>query len=312
MPRLFIVPIILAALAPALLAPRTTIAQPKQDRTYVVSTQTLAAIEAAAPSAAMAKPKQARRVLVYGRVPTHPESVACCFKAMEIMGRKTGAFESVSSGDPAMFEPESLRRFDVVLMNNTHEQAPMLPWDFEKLGPDEQAAAKAREPLLTKSLVDFVASGKGLVGIHGATAIRDHLKELAEMYGGQIMGHRGGVWWIKPEEPTHPLCAPLGRESFEVRDEIYVFRKPLTREPMTREDIRVLLRLDLDKTEDPKLRTDGDYAISWIRPYGKGRVFHCTLGHAKTAYTNPTVMKHYLAGIQFAAGDLDADMSPRP
>ena len=44
----------------------------------------------------------------------------------------------------------------------------------------------------------------------------------------------------------------------------------------------------------------------------QGRVFYCTLGHAKTAYTNPTLMKHYLAGIQFAAGDLPADMSPRP
>ena len=45
---------------------------------------------------------------------------------------------------------------------------------------------------------------------------------------------------------------------------------------------------------------------SWIRPYGKGSVFYCTLGHAKTAYTNPAVMKHYLAGIQLAIGDLPA------
>jgi type 1 glutamine amidotransferase len=210
-----------------------------------------------------------------------------------------------------LFE-ERDKQFDAVLMNNTHEQAPMLPWDFEQLGPEEQAAAKQREPLLTKSLVDFVASGKGLVGIHGATAIRDHLKELAEMYGGQIMGHRGGVWWIKPDEPAHPLCAPLVGRNFEVRDEIYVFRKPMSREPMSREGVRVMLSLDLDKMEDPGLRADGDYAISWIRPYGKGRVFYCTLGHAKTAYTNPAVMRHYLAGIQFALGDLPADMSPRP
>jgi type 1 glutamine amidotransferase len=165
--------------------------------------------------------------------------------------------------------------------------------------------------LLTRSLVDFVTSGKGLVGIHGATAIRDELEELAEMYGGQINGHRGGVWWIKADEPTHPLCTPLGGRSFEVRDEIYVFRKPLTREPMSREGIRVMLSLDLGKTADPGLRADGDYAISWVRTFGKGRVFYCTLGHAKTAYTNSAVMKHYLAGIQFAVGDLSADATPR-
>jgi type 1 glutamine amidotransferase len=310
MRRIMMVVAVVVFLLSSAPTPRAT-AQRKPDRTYVVSPQTIKAIEAAAPEAALVTPKKRRRVLVYGRVPTHPESVACCFKAMEIMGLKTGAFEAVCSGDPIMFLPEKLKQFDVVLMNNTHERAPMLPWDFEKLSLDEQAAAKQREPLLTKSLVDFVTSGKGLVGIHGATAIRDDLKELAEMYGGQIMGHRGGVWWVKPDEPNHPLCVPLEGRSFEVRDEIYVFRKPLTREPMTREDIRVMLSLDLGKMEDPKLRTDGDYALSWIRPYGKGRVFHCTLGHAKTAYTNPDVMKHYLAGIQFAAGDLQADAVPK-
>jgi len=303
-----IVSVFLLSSLPAL----PTKAQPRQDRTYVVSAQTVKAMEAAAPDTPVVPPKKPRKVLIYGRVPTHPESVACCFQAMEIMGRKTGAFTAVCSGDPAMFLPESLQQFDVVLMNNTHERTPMLPWDFEQLGPDEQAAAKQREPLLTKSLVDFVSSGKGLVGIHGATAIRDDLKELAEMYGGQIAGHRGGVWWVKPDEPEHPLCIPLGRRSFEVRDEIYVHRVPLTREPMTRGGVRVLLSLDLDKTEDPKLREDGDYAISWVRTFGKGRVFYCTLGHAKTAYTNPAVMKHYLAGIQFAAGDLPADATPRP
>jgi len=287
-------------------------AAPDRDREYVVSPETAGAIEEAAPEVAPAKPARPRKVLVYGRVPTHPESVACCFTAMEVLGRKTGAFEATSSGDPALFLPESLRRFDAVVMNNTHERTPMLPWDFEQLTPQEQAAAKEREPLCTKSLVDFVASGGGLVGIHGATAIRDELKELAQMYGGQIMGHRGGIWWIKPEEPMHPLCAPLGGQSFEVRDEIYVFRKPLSREPMSREGVRVLLSLDLGKTEDPGLRTDGDYAISWIRNFGKGRVFYCTLGHAKTAYTNPMVMKHLLAGIQFATGDLPADATPRP
>ena len=143
-------------------------AQPRQDRTYVVSAQTVKAMEAAAPDTPVVPPKKPRRVLVYGRVPTHPESVACCFKAMEILGRKSGAFTAVSSGDPDVFLPESLKRFDVVLMNNTHERTPMLPWDFEQLSADKQAVAKQREPRLTKSLVDFVASGKGLVGIRCA------------------------------------------------------------------------------------------------------------------------------------------------
>ena len=194
---------LLAYVMSAVFVPQTTGAQPKFDRTYVVANETLKAMEQAAPDAPLVPPKKARKVLVYGRVPTHPESVACCFKAMEISGRKTGAFTAVSSGDPAMFLPDKLRQFDVVLMNNTHERTPMLPWDFEQLSADKQTVAKQRQPLLTKSLVDFVTSGRG-------------------------------------------------------------------------------------------------------------RVFYCTLGHAKTAYTNPAVMKHYLAGIQFAAGDLPADATPGP
>ena len=49
------------------------------EKTYVVSPQTLQAIEKAAPAAPLVAPEKSRKVLVYGRVPTHPESVACCY-----------------------------------------------------------------------------------------------------------------------------------------------------------------------------------------------------------------------------------------
>ena len=39
--------------------------------------------------------------------------------AFELMGRKTGAFETVVSRDPEVFRPESLRQFDAVFFNNT-------------------------------------------------------------------------------------------------------------------------------------------------------------------------------------------------
>ena len=103
-------------------------AAPDRDRTYTVTPETIRAMEEAVPDVPLAEPQEPRRLLVYGRVPTHPESVACCFKAMEILGRKTGAFEAVSSGDPAMFLPETLSHFDAVVMNNTHERTPMLPF----------------------------------------------------------------------------------------------------------------------------------------------------------------------------------------
>jgi len=122
------------------------------------------------------------------------------------------------------------------------------------------------------------------------------------MRAGPFGGPVPGRVWVKPGEPAHPLCAPLKGRSFPVDDEIYV-----STERDFRKGLRVLLSLDLEKTADPGKRADGDYVISWVRPYGQGRVFYCSLGHAASSYRNPHVLAHYLAGIQFALGDLRAD-----
>jgi hypothetical protein len=64
---------------------------------------------------------------------------------VEILGKKSGAFEAVASGDPTVFLPENLKQFDAIVMNNTHEKAFWLPRNLEKLPPAEQKAAKDRE-----------------------------------------------------------------------------------------------------------------------------------------------------------------------
>jgi len=278
----------------------------EEAETWQVTAELARKIEDAAPEKAPATPARPRKVLVYGRVPTHPESVACCFKAMEILGRKSGAFEAVLSGDPEVFAPDTLRQFDAVVMNNTHEQRPLLPRDFGQLSTQQQKAAAQREEVLKKSLLSFVAGGKGIVGIHGAVAGGVRWPEYLELLGGSYSSHITGSVWVKPDEPDHPLCAPLSGRPFEINDEIYFFGAP--HRP---EKLRILMSLDLAKTPDPKKRDDKNYAVSWVRPYGKGRVFYCSLGHVAAAYCNPLVLRHYLAGIQFAVGDLKAETQPR-
>jgi hypothetical protein len=274
------------------------------DPNYVVSEATARAIEEALPDNPVVAPIRPRKLLVYGRKPTHPGSVACCFQAIEALGQKTGAFQAVASGDPLVFLPDNLQQFDAVLMNNTHESHPMLPVNFKSLSAEQQAAASRREAGLQTSLLDFVAGGKGIVGIHAALATG--WNEYLEMMGGPFGGHVTGEVWVKPVEPEHPVCAPLGGQSFRLFDEIYV-----SKDPDFRKGLRVLLTLDLGKMPDPGNRQDSDYVISWVRPYGKGRVFYCSLGHEASSYYNPHVLGHYLAGIQFALGDLEADATPR-
>ena len=51
-------------------------------------------------------------------------------------------------------------------------------------------------------------------------------------------------------------------------------------------------------------------AYETVVSYGKGRVFYPTLGHNPHIFWNPPILQHYLAGIQFALGDLAADTIP--
>ena len=44
--------------------------------------------------------------------------------------------------------------------------------------------------------------------------------------------------------------------------------------------------------------------------YGKGRVFHCSLGNNIGVFHQPAILKHHLAGLQWILGDLPADATP--
>jgi type 1 glutamine amidotransferase len=67
-----------------------------------------------------------------------------------------------------------------------------------------------------------------------------------------------------------------------------------------------------DKALEPAAtrRTDGDYALSYIRREGQGRVFYAAHGHSEHLMSNTAYLEQLLAGIQYAAGDLAADDSP--
>ena len=47
--------------------------------------------------------------------------------------------------------------------------------EWQKLSREDKEAAKERDDRLKKSLLDFVESGKGIVGIHAAVAVKGKL-----------------------------------------------------------------------------------------------------------------------------------------
>jgi uncharacterized protein len=76
-------------------------------------------------------------------------------------------------------------------------------------------------------------------------------------------------------------------------------------------DYATMSEADKGLEANTSARTDGDYGLSWIRRDGYGRVFYLALGHREDGiYRSPEMLRHVLAGIQYAIGDLKADDSP--
>lgn len=277
------------------------------DAPWQVKPETVEKIEAALPAEAPAKPQQPRRLLIFSKTNGFRHgSIPVGVKAITLLGKQTGAFAAMHSEDEAVFEPESLQQFDAVLMLNTTGEVfrPQQPSD----DPAQRREAQQREQRLKESLVQFVRSGKGLSGIHSATDTYKNWKEYNEMMGGAFVSH---PWHtevpIRVLDPGHPLLQVFGGKGFTVVDEIYQFRND-TAQPSER---RMLLSLAPDWEGLEKGSRDDDfYPISWIDRYGQGRVFYCSLGHRDEIFHNPEVMAHYLAGLQFALGDLQADAEP--
>ncbi len=276
------------------------------------SAEEIRKIEAAAPDAAPAKPQKPRKVLVWGHLWTHlPNPYAAA--AIEILGAKTGAYQAVVSDDVRLLLGDRLPQFDALVMNNIHEPEPFLPLDFKAFdlleperGARAKAAARQLDQAVKQSILEYVRGGKGIVGTHAATAALNGWAEYGAMMGGFYGGHITQALTLRFEEPRHPVVACFGGEPFTLTDEVYIFR-----EPYTRANLRVLATLDLDRMADPAKRADKDYAVSWVRAYEKGRVFYTTLGHMPETHWNGLFLRHVLAGIQFAIGDLPADAAPR-
>jgi len=264
-----------------------------------ITDEQAAKIAAAVPKAPVVKPLRPRRLLIFDlniHYGGHP-SIVYANLAFQMMGEKTGAYEAVIAHDISMFRPENLRQFDAVCFNNTVCFDGTMEKLFEKEG-------------LKKSLLEFVYAGGGIMGIHGAAANFLRWDEYGRMLGAYLDSHPWNkeTVTIKPDDPEHPLNAVFGGEGFQLTDEIFQFHAPYSRDWL-----RILLSLDTARTnmDKPDIhRDDSDFAVSWVRNYGRGRVFYCSLGHSPHIFWNPKLLRHYLAAIQFILGDLPAPATP--
>ena len=266
-------------------------------------------IEIAIPPEALAPSVKPRKLLVLnlhvnnGQVLSGHGSIDYANYAIKLTGEKTGAYQAYFTRDTLVFKKEILNQFDAICFNNT-------------------AGVLFEDEVLRQNLLDYIYSGKGFVGIHAAGAtfvqypVYDQFPEFGIMMGGYENG--GHPWmdheWIniKVEEPEHPLNQFFPYTNFDISDEVFQFS-----EPYTRDNLRILLKIDTARTDVseqrrilPDRRADMDLAMSWIRRYGRGRVFYSSFGDNPHIFWDTRILHHDLAGIQYALGDLEAPTTP--
>ncbi len=204
-----------------------------------------------------------------------PEPTQMALAERRLIQVAQGHFQVHATQDCGEITADNLARYAAVVFYTTGE----LPLEETQL----------------QALFDYVRGGGGFVGIHPAT---DTLYEVAA-YGDMVGGYFDGHPWhrevgIRVEDATHPSTMHLD-ESFRITDEIYQFRN------WDRNKLHVLLSLD-GESVDVSLgnREDGDYALSWTRSHGDGRVFYTALGHRPEVWNDPRFTRHLLAGLRWA------------
>lgn len=185
---------------------------------------------------------------------------------------------------------------------------------FDKL--DAGSGGRVKKADFEERFNAFIPSSPRPGGRSGPPGGNPLWPEFNRMMGGYFKFH-----WNDPQEitykiddPDSPLTAMFKGAPLVVRDETYVFNQ----ESFSREHVRVLTSVDYskmseaDKAKEPNPRTDQDYALSYIRREGTGRVFYMAHGHHERNYAVTPLLAHLLAGVQYALGDLKADDTPRP
>ena len=226
------------------------------------------------------------------------EAVSHAMATIERMGTESGLWDTTLRTDTEVltkkkleYNAKNLNNFDAVLFYT---------------GGDLEMDAQQR--------ADFISfiheDGKGFIGVHSAAITFVDWPEYGDMIGGYYDEHPWQTFDapIIVEDPNFPGMQQWPR-SFVLRDEIYQMRN------YSRDKVRVLMRLDVSKLDMKNKnvhRTDGDFAVTWAKMYGKGRVYYTTLGHVEENWDKPEFQQMITEAIKWTMGLENADVTSRP
>ncbi|MGH9417852.1 MAG: ThuA domain-containing protein [Terriglobales bacterium] len=159
-------------------------------------------------------------------------------------------------------------------------------------------------------LLQFVKNGGGFVAAHMASTAFMSWPEFGALLGGRFDGHPWGDTTapVVVEDPGFPGMQFFPRV-FTMHDEFYQIMD------FSPKDSRVIMRMDpqgLDMSARGVHPADAPYAITWAKMYGKGRVFYSSIGHDAGTWDNPAIRRMWFNAVEWALGEENADVTPRP
>ena len=205
--------------------------------------------------------------------------------AKDFRGRTGKPVEPESCG---RVNAETLKNFDAVLFFTTGSGPKKK--NIAPLSADELAALTA-----------WVKAGGAFAGTHCAVDTLYDDSPYGELIGGYFKTHPSGLQTVKlkVDSPDHPAAKPFAAGG-EYTDEIYILQDQV----YSRDKVQVILSADPSggtfKPDAKQARGDGDYALSWCKPVGDGRVFYTAFGHQKKVWQDEKFQQHLLAGIKWA------------
>lgn len=224
------------------------------------------------------------------------DSVSDALVTIFELGKETGLWDTYVRTDTELItkkklgmNAKNLDYFDAVFFMTTGE----LPMD------ESQKA----------DLLSFIRDdGKGFIGAHNATDTFYEWPEYGEMIGGYFDGHPWNQFDAKINvEDSDFVAMKHFPKTFSLRDEIYQTKS------FSRERVRVLMSLDTSAVDMTVKGVHGsDIPITWVREYGKGRVFYSGFGHPPEVWENKEIRKMWIEGVKWALGLTEGDATPRP
>jgi len=231
---------------------------------------------------------------------------------IQIISHKSGAFEVTGSKDIHIFEPENLRDYDAIVLNNTCSKSDHrnLFWDKLRAESDADSAFLMKKAMeMENNLLEYVKNGGGLMVVHGAITTQNKSRAFSKLLGASFDYHPPQQpIQVRLVDPVHPLVQSFPKEGFSHIDEPYFYSNAYADM-----DFRPLLyfnNAEITGQRKNEEKTEGKTYLAWIRAEGNGKVMYCSPSHNAQSFENPDLLRFFLNGLQYVVGDVDCDDSP--